>query len=96
MKTNLKDNIWIEGYNNRVYPITALNREDVYDVLYAGKTSEIPEDVVKECLAFPLMGDFVDYSSHNSECPSYIAVSTIKESIQSACDKPYCIIYKTN
>lgn len=68
MKVNLKDNIWIEGFDN----ISTWNTKLCYfgqvsekqiEVIWRGKTSEIPEEIAKE-------------------------------SIQSACDKHYCIIYK--
>lgn len=87
MKTNLKDNIWIEGFNS----FTGLSFALVAGVkpIYSGKTSEISEELAKEC---------VEWSEFDKDILSYYhyskAFKTAKESIQSACDKEYCIIYK--
>ena len=98
-KVNLKDNIFIEGFDNEL---------DVYDrsidlcidlgnfsILYEGKTSEIPE----ELLDFLLSEDCPKEESHYNYkdfLGNLCIHTTAKESIQSACDKEYCIIYKTN
>ena len=100
LKQTDKEQIWIEGFDNYVIEdiVSFNNKLDKLDnkVIYSGKTSEIFEELAKECVQTPLMGDFIDYSNHIRGAMCYIAVSTAKESIQSACSQPYCIIYKTN
>ena len=107
MKVNLKDNIWIEGFdtldwlNAHIFPL------EYFEILYKGKTSEIPEELVEECvIQFCLCkGTPLDdgsilqediYFGFKNYKPGFGVVDfeTPKESIQSACDKEYCIIYK--
>lgn len=105
---NLRDNIWIEGFERKslIYDrILQLGGEQ--DILYKGKTSEIPEDLVEKCvIQFGLCkGTQLDdgsilqediYFGFKNYKPGFGVVDfeTPKESIQSACDKEYCIIYK--
>lgn len=89
-KLNLKDNIWIEGFTRE--ELFDLSKEDwrnivddvsVDKMLYSGKTSEIPEELAKQIFDW----GYDDLELH---------FESLDESIQSACDKEFCIIYKTN
>ena len=86
-KVNLKNNIWIEGFGSFITLSFALAAG--VKPIYAGKTSEIPEELAKECVLPPVNG----YRNYKN---LWINVNTAKESIQSACPEEYCIIYKTN
>lgn len=86
-KVNLKDNIWIQGFDSFITLSFALAAG--VKPIYAGKTSEIPEELAKECVLPPVNG----YRNYKN---LWINVNTAKESIQSACPEEYCIIYKTN
>lgn len=89
---NLKDNIWIEGFVKKIDLSlrSDIYFEDTHDVIYQGKTSEIPEEIARECVKnFGITLFYYDYRDL-----MYQKFETAKESIQSACDKPYCIIYK--
>lgn len=91
MKTNLKENIWIEGFdtNQQIYNFkdNICFAGEPVPYLWMGKTSEIPEDVAKKCVLPPVNG-YRNYAN------MWINVNTAKESIQSACSQEYCIIYK--
>lgn len=94
-KVNLKGNIWIEGFDKLIYLNCCSDMGiSLDDVIFKGETSEIPEEVAKECVR---MGSytttFYNYITNDSHKSNQL--STAKQSIQSACDKPYCIIYKT-
>lgn len=106
MKTNLKDNIWIEGFNNQgdlghqCFSFAAYHLNE--NILYSGKTSDIPEELAKECVKWEHIvlsataiktGSGQTYKDYSGEKRWYIY--SAKESIQSACSQPYCIIYKT-
>ena len=90
MKTNLKGDIWIEGFD--VEFDLKYNRKR--RIIYTGITSEISEDIATQCCKYSCNWDgdvyFMDYGL-NHETHNF---KTAKESILSACDKPYCIIYK--
>lgn len=98
-KLNLKDNIWIEGFTRE--ELFNLSKEDWRDIvddvsvdkmLYSGKTSDIPEELAKECIESILNDVFANtYKNYNGKHRK----DSPKESIQSACDKEYCIIYKS-
>lgn len=94
-KVNLKGNIWIEGFDKLIYLNCCSDMGiSLDDVIFKGNTSEIPEEVAKECVEYVngVNGigyrDYLIYTMVNHK-------ETAKQSIQSACDKPYCIIYKT-
>lgn len=91
MKVNLKDNIWIEGFDNFRECVFA---QDAYfdRLVYSGKTSEIPEETAKECVDCFKQKWYLDYGA---DIDYLFELETSKQSILSACDKPYCIIYKT-
>lgn len=89
MKINLKNNIWIEGFDIEVHLMTALNRKEIYDVMYSGKTEEISEELAIECVKEGFLScDYMNYINN------IVEFETAKESIQSACTQEYCIIYK--
>ena len=90
MKKNLKANIWIKGFNSGS---EMLNLVSDKNFIYAGKTSEISEQEAKECVdRFSALNPilFVNYKN-----AFYIEsqFKTAKESIESACDNKYCVIY---
>ena len=93
-KVNLKDNIWIEGFdtNYEVYSFkdTICFFGEATPHIYIGKTSEIPEELAKECVAKTRLRNFKNYKTFRF-CGSPF---TAKESIQSACSDEFCIIYK--
>lgn len=99
-KVNLKDDIWIEGFDSidlANYFLKGVNYTQSKDkyVVYVGKTSEIPEEVAKECV-FEIISTSYPYRQYCLEFKNRTALFVnAKQSIQSACDKPYCIIYKT-
>ena len=96
MKTNLGTGYIIEGFNT----LKEVVREQIgrdktkefRETLYEGKTSEIPEDIAKECVTLYHEGQedetYTNYSGFEFYC------LTLLESIQSACNQTYCIIYK--
>lgn len=108
MKTNLKENIWIEGFDTQM----SNNDLDRYDfiylsentVLYRGKTSEIPEELAKELvdtIPHVLFGVKIVDTHGNAVLFKNYKINKFtkrsgKRSIQSACPFDYCIIYKTN
>lgn len=104
MKINLKDNIWIDGFDHfwqmvlREQSFLDTDLKYTKDHIYSGKTSEISEELAKECveiLAKTTMGNFYRNYQYNKPQPVSFTKCTAKESIQSACPHEYCIIYKT-
>ena len=105
-KLNLKDNIWIEGFTRE--ELFDLSKEDwrnivddvsVDKMLYSGKTSEIPEEIAKMVLDWMFWDEKIEqrmYKNYNKPFIVTYPFVNYKESIQSACNKEYCIIYKTN
>jgi len=104
MKTNLKDNIWIEGFNTAFWENVVGN--DPYktyegnELIYFGKTSEIPEEIANEYIDIEYFGEYWQgmweykgYKNFDINTP-YDHVHTAEESIKSACNSEYCIIYK--
>jgi hypothetical protein len=109
MKINLKDNIWIEGFDFNTYIQEERLRFGCNKILYSGKTSEIPEELAKECIIQLVLckGTKMDDGTILQEdiCFGFknyklgfgvVDFETAKESIQSACLQEFCIIYKTN
>ena len=103
MKTELRPGIFIEGFddvalwNRKLCYLGQVSEKDV-ELLYQGKTSEIPEELAKECvelLAETSYGNFYRNYQYNKPQPVSFTKCTAKESIQSACNQEYCIIYKT-
>jgi len=83
---NLKNNIWIEGFDH--VPMLTANFDP--NRLYVGKTSEVPYLIANKCVKFYSNTTF--YYDYRDK--SYERFKTAKESIQSACKKLYCIIFK--
>ena len=96
-RVNLKDDIFIDGFDSELSAVSTgasmwfgVNMELL---LYAGKISEIPEELAKECVKnWRCDGLYNNYKI----VPQYeeYLFKTAKESIQSACQEEYCIIYK--
>lgn len=105
-KVNLKDNIWIEGFDKlseMQIRLLTLPDSQFKAVIYDNKTSEIPEDLVKEICELQDVFNTKEYIDQNVDRYKNYKVTeytwydcTAKESIQSACPEKYCIIYKTN
>jgi hypothetical protein len=98
-KINLKDNIWIEGFdtNEELYnfknELCIVGEELPY--IYIGKTFEIPEELAKELVENDGSGvSYKDYDLFRGHLINFL--ETAKESIQSACKEEFCVIYKTN
>lgn len=99
MKINLKEKIFIEGFDNpKDYFLNPSNEIiKASKIIYSGKTSEISEELAKECVTN--YGILNDNPFHNYKVESQYfeyLFKTAKESIQSACSQEYCIIYKEN
>lgn len=102
-KVNLKDNIWIEGFDKlseMQIRLLTLPDSQFKAVIYDNKTSEIPEELAKECVNY-LQGNhsvLCGYyeSGYEDFSQNEFRYKTAKESIQSACPEEFCIIYKTN
>ena len=97
--TNTKDNIWIEGFDNNQTAFAAFEELAGLpnETIYAGKTSDIPEEIAKECVEVTATGLFKNYIWSDEKVQDYgmqPISTTAKESIQSACNREYCIIFK--
>jgi len=96
MKIKLKQGIFIEGFDESIYLDCASDIGiNLYVVIYKGKTSEISEELAKICVKYS--GNSIkDYTLSKEPHPQvYDNKFNAKESIQSACNQKYCIIYKT-
>jgi hypothetical protein len=98
MKTELKTNIFIKGFDteeafrNKLYGTKGIRRS--IELIYQGKTDEIPEELAKEiCYKRPHVNTYLKYNGSGH-------FFTAKESIQSAVTEttghvyPFIIIYK--
>lgn len=99
MKTELKPNIFIEGFNEKdLQVLCGMEVEDSGHVLlYEGKTSEIPEELAKEYVEY-----YIQRCKHKNYNPDKLlegiklnGFNYATQSIQSACQQEFCIIYKT-
>ena len=95
MKTLLKQNIYIEGFDEEYI----FNYQLFTDgkIIYQGKTSEIDEELAKECVDQYSLLNPVLYWNYGVPYPHYYTdceFTTAKDSIQSACSQKFCIIYK--
>ena len=113
---NTKDNIWIEGFdtieakNDELRYLCHVSENMLSELIYAGKTSDISEEIAKECVKEISLSTgifYVNYikmnalkiieekrgASHNILVTQPMLKSA-KESIQSACNQEYCIIFK--
>lgn len=100
MKVELKENIWIEGSHSPkyIYGLEVWLNNHGSEIIYKGKTSEISEELAKEyveLLAKTSYGNFYRNYQYNKPQPVSFTKCTAKESIQSACQSEFCIIYKT-
>ena len=98
---NLKDNVWIEGFDMHEvgHFMVTKDRNFIGDIakkiIYSGKTSDIPEEMAKECVSFHFSNECKIYYNNYSKIENIISwQNTAKESIQSACNQEYCIIFK--
>ena len=94
---NTKDNIWIGGFdtieakNDELRYLCHVSENMLSELIYAGKTSDISEEIAKECV------DWHEFDSDHKLYYNYDGTNwkyTAKESIQSACNQEYCIIFK--
>ena len=106
--SQLKDNIRIHGLDNEIdieycELLDAMSVSGVKDYVYKGKTSDIPEDIAKECVEVTATGLFKNYIWSNEKVQDYgmqPISTTAKGSIQSAVTKEdgsfydYIIIFK--
>lgn len=100
-KTELKPGIFIEGFddialwNQKICYLGQVSEKDI-ELLYSGKTSEIPEELASQCCKYQNSYEgepfYKEYGDITWATYPYI---TAKESIQSACQNEFCIIYKT-
>ena len=98
---NLKDNIWIEGFDMHEVGHFMVTKDRNFigdiakEIIYSGNTSDIPEEIAKECVKhIDSLGEgYGGYFDYNSKDWMY-HLNTAKESIQSACNQEYCIIFK--
>ena len=103
---NLRGDIWIEGFDDEedlaVYWYNHMLWDNYrglakYELIYSGKTSEIPEELAKECVKSVwfetdvIGGCYMVYQDYGED-DCWLDEAT--ESIQSACPEEYCIIYK--
>lgn len=98
---NLKENIFIEGFDfeyefrSRLYGTKGIS--GIVKLIYQGKASEIPEEIAKECAEIHQGLSYWDgpndifYVDYNNKLNGF---SKAKNSIQSACPKEYCIIFR--
>ena len=113
---NLKDNIWIDGFDSfraheeAIVYFLRISENDNPEIVYSGKTSDIPEDIAKECVKEISLSTgifYVNYIKMNAlkiieekrGASHNILVTqpmlkSAKESIQSVCNQEYCIIFK--
>ena len=98
MKVELKEGIFIEGSSNveYFYGLEAWVNHYGSGVIYQGKTSEIPEELASQCCKYQNSYEGEPfYKKYGDVIWTIYPYKTAKESIQSACQNEYCIIYKT-
>lgn len=99
MITNLKNNIWIEGSNEKDYQVlVGMEIEDSdYKLIYEGKTNDVPENVAKKCVE-NLSIFTPQYKAYDKPFPNYYENPMM--SLESAItnDKgvvsEYCVIFE--
>ena len=101
MKVELKEGVFIEGSKNSLEYLKLFINPDEYKLIYLGKTSEIPEELIEPYILINKGAYLLLYRNYriyelNKDYPVrwFSHFKTIKESIQSACPEEYCIIYK--
>ena len=93
MATNLKDKIWIEGFDN-LNDLVQSELLDLYDILHMGKRNNITREIAEMCTyKRPNVNTYLNYSGKVNESNHlYRAI----DSIRSACNQEYCIIYTSD
>lgn len=92
---NLKNDIWIRGFDSesefRQYLYGSSGKSySIEELIYQGKVVDIPDPVLKRVTE--KMSIFTSqYRDYNGTHSDYVA--TPLESIQTATDKEYCIIF---
>lgn len=103
-KIEFKPGIFIEGFDEKdLQVLCGIEAEDSgYNLLYEGKTSEIPEEITRSVCELQDVFNTPEYINQNIDRYKNYEVTkytwydcTAKESIQSACQNEFCIIYKT-
>jgi hypothetical protein len=96
MKTYLKENIYINGFDDIVelyYKSADICIDSGnFAILYEGKTSDISEEIAEQ---YANKGELCEYY-WNEQLDDYDRNISAKESILSACSEEYCIIYKSD
>jgi hypothetical protein len=94
--TNLKENIWIEGYNTYEDITISWDPHKWSDLIYHGKTSEIPEKILETAMPDPdnTWNEKLCQCGERTTCYYCAMHFDLKEEINEYCDKEYCIIYK--
>ena len=97
METDLETGYIIEGFN-------VGKKASLYDrvlqlggrqnILYDGKTSEIPEEIAGKVCNFGNRFDGIKFQDYSEDAWVKYAFEEPLDSILSACTQPYCIIYK--
>lgn len=89
---NLKNDVYITGFDDEQAAFSEFERltQLANEIIYAGKTLDITEEIA-ENIAYK--GELCEYY-WNEILDDYDKTITAKESIQSACSKEYCIIFK--
>lgn len=106
MEVNLKNNIYIKGFEKN-NPFDKKNNDGDFfnhfhklkdeNIIYIGKTFDISEDVAQQCVNSmffdsDIIGGGYDAYENYSEFDCW--TDTAKESILSACKQKFCIIYR--
>ena len=109
---NLKGDIWIAGFgtiedkDDKLRYLFHVSENMASELIYAGKTLDIPEEIAKECVIqydiekgelideFVVEEDILFGFKNYKEGFGVLDFQTAKESIQSACNREYCIIFK--
>ena len=95
MEVNLKDDIWLMEFDINEEMLCKLTELNLHDVIYAGKLDNITEEIAKKCAdCFRNNVDDEYYLDYSCKQDFIFEFKTAKQSIKSACDKKYCIIYK--
>jgi hypothetical protein len=90
MEVNLKDDIWLMEIDTNEEMLCKLTELNFNDVIYAGKLDNIKEEIAKKCVDCFRNEYYLDYSCTQDFVFDF---KTAKQSIKSACNKKYCIIY---
>ena len=99
MKKDLGTGYCIEGFDTLIECYDTCNKGNQNRILYAGATVSIPEIVASKCAKslVEINNKPAFYQNYKYSLPQPVSFTkcTATESIVSACDKSYCVIYKT-